>query len=50
MLQDLERQMDALERQEVVEVTVEPRLRTFYSLVSFGGSRSLRAQETYRFV
>ena len=25
-MQDLERQMDALEREEVVEVTVEPRL------------------------
>ena len=28
-LQDLERQIDALEREEVVEVTVEPRLRAF---------------------
>ena len=29
MFEDLERQMDALERQEVVEVTVEPRLGAF---------------------
>ena len=26
MFEDLERQLDALERQEVVEVTVDPRL------------------------
>ena len=34
-VQDLDRQMDALERQEVIEVTVEPRLRVFQFLMCF---------------
>ena len=63
MLQDLERQMDALERQEVVELSVESWRRTF-ALVSglsilwgFGdyvgttsNSVPMRTQETYRYM
>ena len=61
MFEDLERQLDAFERQEVVEVTVDPRLEHFSLLCDHGATMQQftpapssvhvrRTKETYRFL